>query len=78
MATSLMTRPSSLVAVSDEYAAFCLDEAVWEFGALIEQQLDDVKVGKNAKPEATQMAKQRLLEKILTGKSKFREPTATK
>lgn len=74
MATSLMVRPSALVAIRDEYAAFCFDEAVWTFGVGVEQRLDDVQVGKNAKPEALQAARLQVLKRILRGQSQFREP----
>lgn len=39
MAQQYQQRPSSLVGLSDSYAAFCLDEAVYVFGIYVESEL---------------------------------------
>lgn len=71
MANSLQERPSNLLAIEDEYVAFCFDEAVLTFGNDIEQQLENVK-GKDEKQRKAQQ--EMLLNRILEGKSQFREP----
>jgi hypothetical protein len=43
-------RPSELVAIDDEYVAYCLDQAVGYFGRTLEAELE--KAGSDAKNEA--------------------------
>lgn len=43
-------RPSSLVAIDDDYVAYCLDQAVGYFGRTLEAELE--KAGSDAKNES--------------------------
>lgn len=67
-------RPSDLLGIEDRYEAFCLDSAVAEFGAHVEEELDKVK-GKNEK--ARRGAREAKLRTLLSDKSetkKFADP----
>lgn len=74
----MRVRPSDVVSVQDEYAAFCLDEAVMYFGSFVKQKLQEVK-GKN---EAEIEGKQKLiLKKLLEAEGaegRFATPVATR
>jgi hypothetical protein len=37
------TRPSTLLAITDPYVAYCLDEAAWQFCTTIETEMDNLK-----------------------------------
>lgn len=82
MAQRLRVRPSALLGIDDEYVAYCLDEAVVEFGGAVQAAVDDVKEHKN--PKVTAAKKLETLHKYLglnEGPSKvkkFAAPSATK
>jgi hypothetical protein len=70
-------RPSSLAGLTDEYLAYCFDQAVGEWGAFVRNELDKVK-GKNADSVAGKRAL--VLKKLLEAKTpaaRFATPTAT-
>jgi len=69
-------RPSELLAIQDEYLAYCLDEVVMTFGTYVKNELESVK-GKNEKEiEGRRLL---VLRRLLSGEGpKFREPVATK
>lgn len=57
-------RPSSLVAVDDDYVAYCLDQAVGYFGRTLEAELE--KAGSDAKnDEEAEWKRQRVLSSFL-------------
>jgi hypothetical protein len=62
MALRWTTRPSSLLAIRDEYVAFCIDEAVHEFGYADESELAKIE-GKN--PTMTAAMRERTLHRLL-------------
>ena len=68
-------RPSSLLALEDEYAAYCLDEGVAYFGNQIEGELNKVE-GKTV--AETVAMRERLLIKLLKGQSPYAEPPMDK
>lgn len=64
MAQQFQCRPSSLVAVEDPYAAYCLDEAIYLFGNYVEGELRRVSdKAKNAK--AAQRERSHMLATLL-------------
>lgn len=67
------SRPSALLALGDTFAAYCLDNAVSEFGLALEAELSRVE-GKNDK-ERTVKA-ERTLRKWLGLPEKYRQPDA--
>jgi hypothetical protein len=72
------TRPSELLGVHDELAAFYLDRAVATFGSLVENEMHSAGEGK--KEKQAEMARNLVLVKWIPEllKGKFREPMATK
>lgn len=71
-------RPSDLLAIEDEYAAYCLDQAVGYFGRTLQAELDSV----DEKDASTTEHKRRMiLERYLGDKEKparglFADPAA--
>lgn len=64
MAQQYRCRPSSLVGVTDPYAAYCLDEAIYLFGNYVEAELRRVSdKAKNAK--AAQRERAHMLATLL-------------
>ena len=65
-----------MMAITDEYVAYCFDEAVSEWGNWIRGELDKID-GNNAKQ--IQARQQAVLMKLLKGdvKERFRVPVAT-
>lgn len=63
------------MAITDPYTAFCFDEAVSEFGAVISSELSDIE-GRDAK---STKARQELALKSMLGdaKEQFAAPVAT-
>ena len=60
------TRPSKLLAIEDEYVAYCLDEAISFFGGQLEYELDEASHGKVSKEERSARAKrQTVLDRVL-------------
>lgn len=72
------TRPSKLLAVRDELAAFYLDRAVASFGTMVENEMHRAAEGKKAKQAemASNMVLVKWIPELMAGK--FREPKATK
>lgn len=76
------SRPSALAGVSDPYAAYCLDEAVYIFGVYAENQLNEAEKGaKTDKQRANKrmMRLQTLLQEpeerpMTTKKNEAQEP----
>lgn len=72
------TRPSDILGIEGSYEAFCIDQAVGEFGSFIEGELDKVK-GKNA--DQTAGRRTALLRSLLTADTaesgRFATPVAT-
>jgi hypothetical protein len=64
-------RPSALLDIEDPYHAFVLDEAVWELGSTIENEISKVE-GKDARQIESRT--KALLQKLLSGGSGYREP----
>lgn len=58
-------RPSQLLAIENDYVAYCLDEAVIFFGLTMENMLDEAghKPGKDERK--ARAARERLLNKVL-------------
>jgi hypothetical protein len=73
-------RPSNLLAIEDDYVAYCLDQAVGYFGRHLEAELE--KAGSDAKnDEEAQWKRQRVLDKYLGEEDKhqrgrFADPAA--
>lgn len=63
MASQFQSRPSELLGVSDKYAAYCLDEAVYFFGSHVESELHRVAAGK--KSEEAARARKDMLTQLL-------------
>lgn len=70
-ATTLQTRPSELLGVTDVFMAFCLDSAIYSFGTALQNELDGVE-GKNK--NEIKRKRERILGKWLGLEQKFREP----
>lgn len=61
-------RPSQLLGqrlASDDYVAFCIDDAVDRFGRAIEAELDGMKKNRTEKAEAFAARKQRMFLRLL-------------
>lgn len=69
-------RPSELLDVSDGWAAYCLDNAVWTFGEWVISELDKVPSAK--KQETTNKRREAKLKAILADKPElaFADPAA--
>lgn len=70
------TRPSELLGIDDPYLAYCVDEAISDFGNYVSEELNKVK-GKDEKAIA---GKQELVLKGLLGddpKARYAQPVAT-
>lgn len=69
------TRPSELLGIEDVYVAYCLDEAVLEFAAHIESELNNVKV-KGDNQDILAKRREAVLESLLTGNvaKRFADP----
>jgi hypothetical protein len=78
LARDLRVRPSAVLAITDGFVAFCVDRALWVFSSCIEQDQEEAtrRLPENAKPQAHQKAKQRVLDRYLGTDSmaKFRSP----
>lgn len=70
-AKTYKSRPSEMLGVTDVYAAYCLDSAVYTFGRSLEAELESVD-GKN-KGEIKRK-QERVLTKWLDMPQKFRNP----
>ncbi len=64
-------RPSSLIAIEDEYTAYCFDQAVAVFGNVVSNELESVE-GKTKK--SVTQKRNRILDKYLGIKPKFMDP----
>jgi hypothetical protein len=66
-----------ILGIKEPFDAFCVDEAVTEFGFWVTNQLDEIK-GKNQKK--VQGQRDALLRRLLADdpEQRFRTPTATK
>jgi len=62
MAKDWKVRPSSLLAIEDELAAYCFDEATWAMMNVIEEELEKIQ-SKN--PNQEQALKKKRLYEIL-------------
>lgn len=49
-------KPSNLVGISDEYLAYCLDEAIYHWGSFVQGKLDEIEA-KNSKERKNKTAK---------------------
>lgn len=58
-------RPSELLAIDNTYIAYCVDEAVYQFGTAIEAEVNGLKRGKKEKDELFQQRKRNLFLKLL-------------
>lgn len=69
-------RPSELVNVEDPYRAYCLDQAVGEFGSYVKSEVERIE-GKNAK--AVEGKRKTKLRALLSEnpKAKFAQPQPT-
>jgi hypothetical protein len=79
MSQSLSQPPSEQLHVSDEYAAYCIDQAVHFLGTFIENELHNLENsgGKKQSAKTKQARQERLLQKLLGIASegpKFRDP----
>ena len=70
-AKQFSVRPSSLLDVSEPYAAYCLDNACGEFGRAVENALQEVE-GKNKKE--IKVKSERVLRKWLDLPLQYRDP----
>jgi len=70
-------RPSEILGIDDAYVAYCLDEAVSDLAAFIEDELDKVKV-KSDNPEVVRKRKMARLDALLSGNvaKQFADPAA--
>jgi hypothetical protein len=66
-------RPSELLGIDDTYVAYCLDNAVAEFGAYVSNELEKVE-GKTAK--STSKKREAKLKQLLTDRetARFADP----
>lgn len=74
-----MVRPSQLAGVDDPYVAYCLDEAVGEFGAFVTAELETIGLTpKETKKMAQDTAKRlQVLNRLLGiphSKRQYRQP----
>jgi hypothetical protein len=68
------TRPSELLALGDQFAAYCIDNAVAEWGMAVEAQLNKVE----GKTDKERMVKaERTLRKWLDMPEQYRSPSAS-
>lgn len=80
LAQRYCTRPSTLLGVVDPYAAYCFDQTVMTFCAVVQGKVDDVPERKGKKAEERREREQKaLLAKYLRiedlqPKQKFRDP----
>lgn len=72
MAKEYSRLPSDIMHISDPYLAYCVDNAVFSVGMEIDGELAAVK-GKTDK--AIQRGRERVMQKWLGIKQKFRNPT---
>lgn len=89
LAKELNCRPSALLGIKNDYVAFCLDEAIVEFGTALDNALDKGTEGAKNRRQAEGRAKH-ILEKWLAddppegveapkaANKAFRAPVATK
>lgn len=84
MAQRYRTRPSELLALDNEYDAYCIDQAVLTFAAGVEHMLEEVPTPKGRKAEERRQRNQtQLLHRILKIEEKeeekakkFKDPAA--
>jgi hypothetical protein len=73
-ATAFNCLPSQLLAIEDNYQAYCLNQAVRFFGASLQNRLDEV----DGKPEQVKWQRQKILDEVLTPgqqqKQRFKDP----
>lgn len=71
-------RPSQLLAIEDEYAAYCLDQACGEWGAHVRSELEKVEGKTRAQVEQHQLLTlRRLLGEDSIDPGSFAAPVAT-
>lgn len=63
---ALSQRPSTLLGVEDDYAAYCLDEAVVYFGMTLENMLESAGHKPSKEERRAKQARERLIEKIFS------------
>lgn len=74
-------RPSDLLGVTNDYEAYCLDEAVVTFGVYVQSEVrkvGDKKTGKEKAKEGQKLAKLNALLNTKPGERKFANPVATR
>lgn len=72
----MSTRPSTLLGVEDEYAAFCLDEIVYEWGQFVDGEMEKASVTDRQQRRSMEKAQGRMktvLMNLLGGK-RFADP----
>jgi hypothetical protein len=72
-ATEFKTRPSTLLGVTDEYAAYCIDQSVYTFGSALQHALEEVE-GKTK--EEIKRKRVRIITRWLGGEQQYRNPMA--
>lgn len=75
LAKALGVRPSELLRVSDELAAFHLDRAVTYFGSTVDGELS--KAESEARNEKAAAGKQQMVLNRYLGIQKFRDPASS-
>lgn len=78
MSKTMSCRPSTLLSIDDQLAAFCFDRAVFSFGTALKSELDSVK-GKTEKE--IENAQERVIRKWipdLPTSKKYADPAARK
>jgi hypothetical protein len=74
MSQALTSRPSDILFVSDEWAAFCLDRSVYAFGASLQGELDAVEEKNDKTGKKAQTKKDRILRKWIPEMNKASTP----
>jgi len=65
-------RPSDLLGVHDDYLAWCVNEAVYEFGTACEEAVEDARTRKKGKADQKAAAGENALRRMLGLDPKFR------
>lgn len=82
MAKAWGTLPSRILHIDDPYIAFCVDEAVYAFGAAIEGELNEMKKAKGEKDETFARRKEAAFRRFIgvqkPDKQRFATPVATR
>lgn len=78
LSQKMKVRPSDLLALSDPYERYCVDECVIDWGVYVQSELDKIKHKKEKVAQGQKLVRLRQLLAATPTVQKFANPVATR